>query len=182
MIHIRIWLQDKNFFCNGTSGHLNPISVQRIVYSHPFLAAKLSAAAKCDSSGLKCALCKFAKVHGKSKLSKLMTPSMQSQLHPTIGALTRNHMNPGMQVSVNHFESRLVGRTFDSYGKVSSATFKGGCNFVDHSSGYMPVEHQVGFSACETLRTKQSVEHFALSFGVLIQNYCLILDFSKHHL
>jgi hypothetical protein len=83
-------------------------------------------------------------------------------LNSTIGAA---------QVSVDHFESRVLGRTFDSFGKVNSNTYKGGCIFVDHRSVYTFVEHQLGFLAIETIRAKQAFERFALSVGVYIEYY-----------
>ena len=64
------------------------------------------------------------------------------------GALKANHLKPGFEVSVDHFESRLLGRTFDSY--------KGGSIIVNHCSGFLHVEHQLGFSAVETVRAKQA--------------------------
>jgi hypothetical protein len=48
-------------------------------------------------------------------------------------------------VSVDHFEYRQRGQTFDSYGKATSHKYVGGCIFVDHASSYVHVEHQLGF-------------------------------------
>jgi hypothetical protein len=42
---------------------------------------------------------------------------------------------------------------------------------VDHGSGYIQVRNQVGFAAAETIRAKKSYEQFALSHGVIVQNY-----------
>ena len=42
---------------------------------------------------------------------------------------------------------------------------------MDHSIGYIHVEHQVGFSAFESIRAKQAFEGFALSPGVVIESY-----------
>jgi hypothetical protein len=72
---------------------------------------------------------------------------------------------------MDHFESRLRGRTFDSYGKATSNQYIRGCLFVDHSSTYVHIEHQLGFSAVETIRAKQNYEKFFLDNGVLIQGY-----------
>ena len=55
---------------------------------------------------------------------------------------------------MDHFESRLLGRTVDLFGKPLSDKYKGGCIFVDHGTGYLHVEHQLGFSAVETIRAK----------------------------
>jgi hypothetical protein len=74
-------------------------------------------------------------------------------------------------VSVDHFESRVLGRTKDSYGKATSDKYKGGAIFVDHATGYLHVEHQLGFSAVETIRAKQNYENMAFEHGVVIQSY-----------
>ena len=49
--------------------------------------------------------------------------------------------------------------------------FKGGCIFVDHASGFVHIELQVGFLAVETIRAKQSFEQLALSSGIVIEQY-----------
>jgi hypothetical protein len=70
------------------------------------------------------------------------------------GALKDGMLVPGARVLVDHFESRLVGRTFDSFGKSSSDKFKGGCIFLDHAASYVHVEHQVRLSAVEMICAK----------------------------
>ena len=45
------------------------------------------------------------------------------------GTLKINDLRPGTTVSVDHFESRLKGRTFDSFGKATSDQYIGGCIF-----------------------------------------------------
>ena len=82
-----------------------------------------------------------------------------------------NHIRPGHAVSVDHSESRLLGRTYTSYGKNISSQYVGGCIFVDHMSGFVYVEHQLGFSGSETIRAKQNFEQRALDYGVLIDSY-----------
>ena len=72
---------------------------------------------------------------------------------------------------MDHFESRLKGRTYTSFGRATSDKFVGGCIFVDHASSYIHVEHQLGFSASETIRAKQSFENFAFDHNVIIENY-----------
>jgi hypothetical protein len=63
------------------------------------------------------------------------------------GALKTGNLKVGARVSLDHSESRLLGRTYDSYGKPSSTNFKGGALYVEHDSGLVHCEHQVGFSA-----------------------------------
>lgn len=152
-------------------GHLNFPAVQRLFRAAPFTLIKFSAAAKCDMALIRCAICEFAKAHRRPSKSGPSSTPLSTADDPTIGSLKVNHLKPGVQVSVDHFESRLLGRTFDSFGKASSATYKGGCIFVDHSSGYIHVEHQVGFSAVETIRAKQAFEQFAIANGVVVESY-----------
>ncbi len=151
-------------------GHLNLPSVQRILRHLPFLTKKFGPASKCPLHSMKCTICAYAKAHRRPVATNGARTT--SSVHDaTIGALKADHLKPGAQVSVDHFESRLHGRTFDSYGKVSSATYVGGCIFVDHCTGYFHVEPQLGFSSVETIRAKQAFELLSLNHGVVISSY-----------
>ena len=127
-------------------GHLNFPAVQRILRQFPFISIKFAAASKCDLSDFRCALCQFAKAYRRTTHGKTTHVNEERD-----GALKAEHLGPGARVSVDHFESRLLGRIVDSYGKPSSDKYKGGCIFVDHGTGYIHVEHQLGFSAVETI-------------------------------
>jgi len=86
------------------------------------------------------------------------------------GSFKSGALLPGAQVSIDHFESRLLGQTFNSYGGPAADKFVGGCIFVDHAFGFLHVEHQVGFSAVETVRAKQNYESMCMehwSMGML---------------
>jgi hypothetical protein len=80
--------------------------------------------------------------------------SIQIKTTERYGALKTGNLKVGARVSLDHFESRLVGITYDSYGKPSSTKFKGGDLYVEHASDLFHCEHQVGFSAGETIRGK----------------------------
>ena len=56
------------------------------------------------------------------------------------GTLKINDLKVRSTISVDHFESRLKGHTFDSYGKATSDKYIVGCIFVDHASGYVHVK------------------------------------------
>ena len=146
-------------------GHLNLPAVQRILRALPFLSGKFEASSKCDVHSIKCDICEYAKAHRKAKKSITQSVNVERD-----GALKADSLKPGIQVSVDHFESRVLGRRFDTYGKASSATYKGGCIFVDHCSGLLFVEPQLGFSAVESIRAKQAFEHMALQYGVVIES------------
>jgi hypothetical protein len=119
---------------------LNFARVKHLLWHVPFVAQRFVAAVKDEAP--ECIVFQLAK---KSRRSR------KSTLHMVVpernGALKDGHLVPGVRVSVDHFESILLGCTFDSFGKSSSAKFKGGCIFVDHAASYVHVEHQVGFSA-----------------------------------
>jgi hypothetical protein len=145
-------------------GHLNFHSLQYVLRNVPFVAASFGPATKCDPP--KCAVCEFAKGKRRPKHAETQVKNPERN-----GALKATFLRPGSRVSVDHFESRLRGRTFDSFGKTTSNQYVGGCIFVDHASSYVHVEHQLGFSAVETIRAKQAYEKFCLDHGVLIQDY-----------
>jgi Integrase core domain. len=111
-------------------------------------------------------ICEYAKTHSRST-----SGNHQSTNATTDGTLKDGHIRPGANVSTDHFESRLKGRTYTSFGKTTSDQYVGGCIFVDHMSGYLHVEHQLGFSSSETIRAKQNFEQLALGHGVLIEEY-----------
>jgi hypothetical protein len=47
----------------------------------------------------------------------------------------------------------------------------GGALLVEHASGMIHFEHQVGFSAVETIRAKKSYERLCMENGVIVQDY-----------
>ena len=149
-------------------GHLDLPRIKGILHNFPFDILKFACAGKCDiTTTLRCSICQYAKGHRRP----MHGTARKVNAKRDGGALTAEHLGPGTRVSVDHFESRLLGRTFDSYGKPSSAQYKGGCIFVDHGSGFLHVEHQLGFSAVKTIRAKQSYEKIALDSGMVVQSY-----------
>jgi hypothetical protein len=149
---------------HGRFGHRKFASIQKVLRLFPFTSQKLGAAAKCDIPRF--SICEFAKNKRRPNHAQRTTTTAERD-----GALKKDNLRAGAEVSVDHFESCLLGRTYDSYGKTTSAQYVGGCVFVDHGSGYIQVINQVGFSAVETIRAKQSYEQFALSHGVIVPNY-----------
>jgi hypothetical protein len=145
-------------------GHRNLPFVQHLLRLPVFNSEKFLAAAKADIP--KCEICEYAKGHARS------TSGNRHVTNPTTdGVLKDGHLRPGSKVSADHFESRMRGRTYSSHGKTTSDQYVGGCIFVDHMSGYMHVEHQLGFSSSETIRAKQNFEQVALGYGVLVEDY-----------
>jgi hypothetical protein len=93
------------------------------------------------------------------------------ELDTALGALKTGHLKTGAEVSADHFESRILRRTSDSYGKLTSETFKGGCIFVEHSSSFIHVKMQLGFSGVKTTQAKQEFERMAILVEVHIESY-----------
>ena len=146
-------------------GHRNLPAVQRIFRSAPFLSSIFKGPSRLTDLP-KCAICEVAKAHRKP--TKGHTHKRNSN---NDGALKVDCLKAGAKISVDHFESRLKGRTVESRGGASADQFVGGCIFVDHMSGFIHVEHQLGFSSSETIRAKQNFEQLALNHGVLVESY-----------
>ena len=115
-------------------GHRNMTDVRKLLRVAPFGTEKFMEASRCES--FRCEVCEFAKGKRRPTGGKTSAPNPDSD-----GALKRGHLRPGAAVSVDHFESRLLGRTYTSFGKTTSDHYVGGCIFVDHASRYLHVEH-----------------------------------------
>jgi hypothetical protein len=87
-------------------GHLNFPRVHQVLRHVPFIAKKLGPALRCDAP--KCHTCEIAKAKRRARKSTLQTKVTERD-----GALTSGHVKVGARVSVDHFESRLQGRTYD---------------------------------------------------------------------
>ena len=86
--------------------------------------------------------------------------------------MKRNNLFPGAEISVDHFVSNPLGRLFNTYGKEKAdAKYKGGCIFVDTTSGMTHVEMQSSLNSHHTLAAKESFEEMCSSMGVVPQNY-----------
>jgi len=131
-------------------GHIGMRQVQYLFRQFTFVQLKFSVAAKCDLPV--CEICEFAKACHRPKQSLILTKRVTHN-----GSLKIGDLRPGSTIFVDHFESRM-GRTLNSYGGPSADKFVGGCIFVDHESGFLHVEHQVGFYAGEIIQAKQNFE------------------------
>ena len=58
-------------------------------------------------------------------------------------------------MSADHYISRAPGRLYHTKGKSDKYDmFSGGCVFIEHSSGYVRIKHQVAINATETVKEK----------------------------
>jgi hypothetical protein len=144
--------------------HLNFTRIQQVLRHVPFIERKFGDAVKCDHAI--CHTCDLAKAKRRPKRSTLQTNTTERDWD-----LQAGNTKVGARVTVDHFEIRLLCRTYESYGNPSSTTLKGGALFVDHASSFVHCKNQVGFSAVETIRAKQSYEWFCMDNGVVVQDY-----------
>jgi hypothetical protein len=131
--------------------HLNFARIQQVLCHVPFTPNKSDGDTKCEHP--KCHICEVAKANRRAKRLTLQTKTTKRD-----GALNDGDLKVGNRVLVDHFESHLLGSTYASYGKPSSTKYVGGALLMEHISGVVHIEHQVGFSAVKTIRVKQSFE------------------------
>jgi hypothetical protein len=93
-------------------GHLNFLAAQHILHHFPFVSGAFTEAAKCNFTDLKCEICQYAKAHQQPAPGRKLNTNVKID-----GSLKAEHLSPGAKVPVDHFESRLLGRMQDLYGK-----------------------------------------------------------------
>ena len=73
--------------------------------------------------------------------------------------LNKDNLLPGYMVSAHNYISRAPGRLYHKNRKADqSDMFSGGCVFIDHSSGYVSIKHQVDINATENVKAKLTFE------------------------
>ena len=125
-----------------------------------------TAAAKLKTNP-RCAACQYGK---QCQLS--VPTTTQAKVSDSVGAISRDIVRPGQQISIDHFKCVNKGRLFTSYGKTSAnEMYCGGCIFVDNFSGFVHVELQKHLDMVETMKAKENFESMALDYGVIPQTY-----------
>lgn len=117
----------------------------------------------------KCAACLYAKAKRLPTRRHHKTHQRVSDAPPGIN---QNTLQPGQQVSVDHYICSTLGRLYSGFGKTSDAhMYKGGCLFVDNSSNYVKCYHQVSMDTHETIRSKETFEFQCRDVGIQVQSY-----------
>ena len=147
-------------------GHLNFRAVQAILKSGALgHTPGAKAASRCAHP--KCASCQYGKGHRRPTKSTTTKP-----VDCKVGALKKEDLFPGQRISMDHFKCSTKGRLYTSRGKTSDdSMYTCGCIFVDHASGHVHVEHQVGLTSNETLQAKLSFERAMMDHGTVIDTY-----------
>jgi hypothetical protein len=123
-----------------------------------------------------CHTCELAKAKRRAKKSPLQTKTTERD-----GALKTGNLKVGARVSLDHFESILLGRSYESYDKPSSTKFNGGALYVDRASGLVHCEHQVGFLRRGNNSWKAKIEKMCMDNGVVVQDYLTYSGTFKAH-
>jgi hypothetical protein len=151
-------------------GHINMQTIQGLLRSGILATTEPQkklhrAAANCELPV--CASCQF----GRAKRRPVPGKTTQSDSKHE-GALKRNNLLPGQEVSVDHFICSTRGRLPNSRGRTSTTSmYQGGAIFVDHASGYVHIEHQVSLNSHETMMAKSKFENQLREVGVIVQTY-----------
>jgi GAG-pre-integrase domain len=117
----------------------------------------------------KCAACLYGKQH------KRTAPGQQTTaIRDRAGILKDGHLQPGQQVSVDHFICSTKGRLLTSKGKTAEKEmYTGGCLFIDHASNYVHVEFQQYLTTHQTLKAKERFELACRGVGVVPASFLM---------
>ena len=86
--------------------------------------------------------------------------------------LKRYHILNVQILFADHYSYHVPGRIYHTNGNSDpSEMFLGGCIFIDHSIGYMIINHQVAISYIENIKYKITFERDYKSQIVLIKEY-----------
>jgi hypothetical protein len=137
------------------------------VLAHGEASRSLQTAASKIRTNPRCAACQFGK---QCQLS--VPTTTQAKVTDSVGAISKDVVRPGQQVSMDHFVCKNKGRLFTSRGKtVSTDMYSGGCLFVDNYSGFVHIELQKHLNTLETLQAKERFEAMSRDYGVIPQTY-----------
>ena len=131
----------------------------------PVLPTKIAATSNCDPT--RCPACQLSKAHRRSPKTHriLARPEMEMSIR-------REDLNPGDCISMDQYQARVPGRLPSTYGKEPpNKQYSGGTIFVDHSSGYVHINHQVSLRMGDTLQGKHDFERFAEQYGVRLKSF-----------
>ena len=117
--------------------------------------------------GPMCTACQYAKQRRKTTLGTTTKVIKQEQ-----GALKRNDLFLGQEISIDHYHCNPVGCRLDTYGKeCEDKKYKGGCIFVDHATSMVFTQLQTKLNSHETMHAMKTFEDFCAQHGVIPQSY-----------
>ena len=152
-------------------GHIGMKRIQWLfrqgILSSSDRTGRLQAAASKLTHGPLCTACQYAKQRRKTQPG-----TTKHTIKEEAGALKKDDLFPGKEISIDHFICNPKGRLLNTYGKEAAETkYKGGCIFIDHATGYVHVELQSSLNSHATLDAKKQFESMCTSHGVIPQTY-----------
>ena len=86
--------------------------------------------------------------------------------------LKKDYLLPDNMVSAYHYISQALGRLYHTKGQSDpSDMFSVGFVFINHTSGYVSIKHQVAIKSTETFEAKLTFDREAQSQRVVIKGY-----------
>lgn len=81
-------------------------------------------------------------------------------------------LNPGECVGTDQYMSAMPGRLEHTKGKENKKDkYNGGTIFVDYTTGFVYINHQVSLNAGETVKSKRMFEQELRTYGVKVKSY-----------
>ena len=131
----------------------------------PVLPTKNTSTSRCDPP--RCPACQLSKAHRCNPGTQIMHKVPELEM-----AMRRENLNPGDCILMDQYQGLTPGRLPHTYGKEpSSSKYIGGTVFVDHSSGYIYLHHQVSLQAGDTLQGKHAFEQFADQYVIKLKAF-----------
>ena len=113
-----------------------------------------------------CASCQFGK---QCRRSTGANTSIRNQ--DKFMEIKKGDLFPGDKVSIDHYQSAVPGRDYNSRGSPPpQEMFNGGSIFVDHASGRIFIHHQVSLAAVESIKAKLALDRDAALSGISIHS------------
>jgi hypothetical protein len=110
-------------------------------------------------------------LYGKQKRRSTST-DVKKRVPSSEGGISNNVLDPGQVVSVDLYQSSILGRTPHTKGKESDdEKYCGGAIFYDIASKLIFVRHQCNLTSAETIVSKHCFERFVDEFGIPIKKY-----------
>ena len=178
-VHDRVLDDDNNRMNKGQKelllwhqklGHIGFQHLQQLMRStkkrpNPCIVPKVDAAKDCEPP--LCAACQF----GQQKRTHDGVHQTGNRPEKEM-ELQKDDLMPGDCVSLDHFQSTVRGRRFETRGREAHHNrYCGGTIFVDHASGLVRVYPQINLTAAETLKSKRRFEQWAREHGVQVKSY-----------
>ena len=131
----------------------------------PVLLTKSSSSSHCNPP--QCPACQLSKTHWHNPGTQVMHKKAELEM-----AIRHKNLNPINCILMDQCQGWTPGWLPHTYGKEpSSSKFNGGTVFLDHSSGYIFLHHQISLQARDMKQGKHAFEQFADQYGIKLKAF-----------